>query len=1001
MRTLRDLVVVVACVHAWPAMAQFGGLQPVDGCAVRHVQACDLDGDDDLDLLATKEDGLHWYRNLDGQGDFGPHHVILPQPANVRLMVRPGDVDGDGDTDLVVARDNDSTLFLLENLNGLGAFGAPQPITTLPARLLPVGFTALHLADLTGDGLPEVLALFGGHNTVFRCTNAGGSFAPLETLPDVLPGISSGLFAVGDLDTDGDNDLLQHDLTGTYVVLENSAGDGSAWTSVIAFTTLSDIEHEAALLDLDGDGDLDIGLHGPLLQWVRNEGAWPSFTLLPLASGSDVGEAAYGRPGCGASASVVYFPTDPGAPTRWRHLRNGLIGSSPPIALNDVLKGDGPLWADLDGDGRDDLVVTYPNAFGWYRSELPHAAPDWSLSMPALDTLCWFGGSYALPPPLPATGSWSGPYVAQGQFQAFMAPPGAYALQHLVVDTTGCPVSADASLLVVQAPTVQPLVAPIPTCPEGPVQLVARPSTGVWFGAVDSTGLLDLDQRPILGEVVFVLQDAAGGSCASEGLWLDLPAPAPMSLLVDTAMCANDAPQTVVLSGPSPGTVTLSGPVFGAQYVQPHILAVQFDPALGPGTYALVTTADAGAFCADTLTTWITVHPEPEVLLTPFDTLCSSSGPYALHHAQPAGGLWSGFGVLGGHFDVSTHQFGNYLLHYSYTDANGCSTEASQSITALRRPSVFGPADGSIFCADEGIQAYHALPLGGLWSAPLNGADGSLDPTFIAPLPYDGAAIYTFTDATGGQCSNLPRTFSVQARTVPEVMAGGPYCDNGPAVELTGSPAGDWGGAASGSGTIGQFDPAASGAGLQVITLTAALVDECPGIDTVEVVVLAAPLAALNLPVDSLGLHQPALPLAGGSPAGGTYAIDGLTVQEFNAQEHGLGWVVVQYAVNDGTCTGTAVDSIYVDDDTGLGPDPSSASLRLWPNPATDQLRIDARPHQAIVRVLDATGRPAMEPKGPSLPLVLDVHALAAGRYTVEVVRGDHTDRLPLVVVRP
>ena len=176
--------------------------------------------------------------------------------------------------------------------------------------------------------------------------------------------------------------------------------------------------------------------------------------------------------------------------------------------------------------------------------------------------------------------------------------------------------------------------------------------------------------------------------------------------------------------------------------------------------------------------------------------------------------------------------------------------------------------------------------------------------------------------------------------------------------------------------------------------------DECPGTDSVQVIVLAAPPATLTLPVDTLGLHRPALPLTGGAPAGGTYTIDGQVVGSFDPQQHGLGWVVVQYTVSDGTCTGIAVDSILVDEDTGLGQDLTTSSLRLWPNPATDQLLIDALPQRAVVRVLDATGRVTVGPLNALLPLRLDIHALVPGRYQVDVVRGERTDRLPLVVMR-
>ena len=40
--------------------------------------AADVDGDGDLDVLSASatDDKIAWYENMDGQGNFGPQHMI-------------------------------------------------------------------------------------------------------------------------------------------------------------------------------------------------------------------------------------------------------------------------------------------------------------------------------------------------------------------------------------------------------------------------------------------------------------------------------------------------------------------------------------------------------------------------------------------------------------------------------------------------------------------------------------------------------------------------------------------------------------------------------------------------------------------------------------------------------------------------------------------------------------------------------------------------------------
>ena len=94
------------------------------------------------------------------------------------------------------------------------------------------------------------------------------------------------------------------------------------------------------------------------------------------------------------------------------------------------------------------------------------------------------------------------------------------------------------------------------------------------------------------------------------------------------------------------------------------------------GTYTDILTNANG--CDSTVTTNLTVNPNPTSSFTGLDTLyCVDDNPATLT-GTPAGGTFSGNGVTGNMFDPSSVSVGFHNITYTYTDANGCSASSSQ-----------------------------------------------------------------------------------------------------------------------------------------------------------------------------------------------------------------------------------------------------------------------------------------------------------------------------------
>ncbi|WP_298541887.1 T9SS type A sorting domain-containing protein [uncultured Aquimarina sp.] len=121
---------------------------------ITAISVNDLDSDNDLDIVYSSEndDTIAWYRNLDGEGNFGNQILLSDSIINVHT-VHTRDIDNDGDIDILSADPIEDTLILFENIDGVGNFSDVQTIATN----LDFG-VEVYTADIDNDGDYDILS---------------------------------------------------------------------------------------------------------------------------------------------------------------------------------------------------------------------------------------------------------------------------------------------------------------------------------------------------------------------------------------------------------------------------------------------------------------------------------------------------------------------------------------------------------------------------------------------------------------------------------------------------------------------------------------------------------------------------------------------------------------------------------------------------------------------------------------------------------------------------